>query len=53
MKELLSIILLVTALGPSVRIYGKENQIRFMYDGLLIELVDRVLSLIKEWNDEP
>lgn len=48
MKHVIVIVFLLTLLGPSVRIYGKENQIRFMFDGILIELVDRLLNFIDE-----
>lgn len=48
MKHVIVIVFLLTLFGPSIRFYGKENQIRFIYDGILIELVDRLLNFIDE-----
>jgi hypothetical protein len=46
------ILLALMIFGPSIRFYDKQGKTRFMYDGIVVEVVIRILYLVESWRSK-
>ncbi len=52
MDNIIGIVFILAIMGPSIRIIDKQGRLRFSFDGLIIEVIDKIMMIWERGVDD-